>query len=151
MTVYFHGGTLVLNEVPREIQVAAPFQWIKEHWRCEGYHYPFLRDWFKAQGIRDTIPRWERLNVTLHDDRDAHDYQQEALAAWEQASQRGSIVLPTGAGKTFVAIHAIHRVNSSALVVAPTIDLLHQWYARLVNAFRCEVGVYYGGEKISSR
>lgn len=147
MTVYFHGGTLVLNEVPREIQVAAPFQWIKEHWRCEGYHYPFLRDWFKAQGIRDTVPRWERLNVTLHDDRDAHDYQQEALTAWEQASQRGSIVLPTGAGKTFVAIHAIHRVNSSALVVAPTIDLLHQWYARLVNAFRCEVGVYYGGEK----
>ena len=33
------------------------------------------------------------------------------------------------------------------MVVAPTIDLLHQWYARLVNAFETEIGVYYGGEK----
>ena len=38
-------------------------------------------------------------------------------------------------------------MNRSAVVVAPTIDLLHQWYARLVNAFATEVGVYYGGEK----
>src|SRR5260370_1439650 len=30
---------------------------------------------------------------------------------------------------------------------AATIDLLHQWYARLVNAFACDVGVYYSGEK----
>ncbi|MFN8529740.1 MAG: DEAD/DEAH box helicase family protein [Anaerolineae bacterium] len=67
--------------------------------------------------------------------------------AWEQAEHRGSIVLPTGAGKTFVAIQAIYRTARSALIVAPTIDLLHQWYARLVNAFEIEVGVYYGGEK----
>jgi superfamily II DNA or RNA helicase len=26
--------------------------------------------------------------------------------------------------------------------------LLHQWYARLANAFACEIGVYYGGEKL---
>src|SRR6266446_7170468 len=75
--------------------------------------------------------------------------QRSALATTQpdEAGQRGSIVLPTGAGKTFVAIQAIHRVNRSTIVVAPTIDLLHQWYARLVNAFASEVGVYYGGEK----
>jgi len=33
--------------------------------------------------------------------------------------------------------------------VAPTIELLHQWYARLVNAFGTEIGVYYGAEKIA--
>jgi superfamily II DNA or RNA helicase len=71
----------------------------------------------------------------------------EALDAWDEAGQRGSIVLPTGAGKTFVAIHAIYRARCSAVVVAPTIDLLHQWYARLANAFDSAVGVYYGGEK----
>jgi len=38
-------------------------------------------------------------------------------------------------------------VNRSTVVVTPTIDLLHQWYARLVNAFASEVGVYYSGEK----
>jgi len=56
-------------------------------------------------------------------------------------------VLPTGAGKTFVAIRTIQQVNCSTLVIAPTIDLLHQWYARLSSTFDCEVGVYYGGEK----
>src|SRR5256886_5475230 len=78
---------------------------------------------------------------------ESHYYQVASLAAWDIAGQRGIIVLPTGAGKTFVAIQAIARVNRSTVVVAPTIDLLHQWYARLVNAFACEVGVYYSGEK----
>ncbi|MBV9228439.1 MAG: DEAD/DEAH box helicase, partial [Chloroflexi bacterium] len=75
------------------------------------------------------------------------DYQIAALDAWHQAEGCGSIILPTGAGKTFVAIQAINSVKRSTVIVAPTIDLLHQWYARLVNAFAVEVGVYYGGEK----
>lgn len=145
--VYFQGGTLVINGLSREASLPSPFQWIKEHWRCEGYHYPQLRAWFQQLRIRDTVPRWEHLNLTLHDLRQPHEYQQNALQAWEQGQYRGSVVLPTGAGKTFVAIHALHQIKRSALVVAPTIDLLHQWYARLVNAFQCEVGVYYGGEK----
>jgi len=85
--------------------------------------------------------------VALQEVREPHDYQLEALAAWDEAGRCGSIVLPTGAGKTFVAIQAINHVRRSAVVVAPTIDLLHQWYARLVNAFAIDVGVYYGGEK----
>jgi superfamily II DNA or RNA helicase len=101
----------------------------------------------REQGIRDNVARWEHLGFTLHDDRQPHDYQLEAIAAWEAGDRRGSIVLPTGAGKTFLAIHAIHQVNRSALIVAPTIDLLHQWYARLANAFQAEMGVYYSGEK----
>ena len=40
---------------------------------------------------------------------------------------RGCVVLPTGAGKTAIGIDAIQRVNASALVVVPTIDLMEQW------------------------
>jgi superfamily II DNA or RNA helicase len=145
--VYFQGGTLVLKDTPANFKPPAPFQWIKSQWRCEGYHYGTLKSWFRQLEIRDTVPRWLPLNLTLHDKRQPHHYQQAALEAWEQASHQGSIVLPTGAGKTFVAIQAIHRANRSAVIVAPTIDLLHQWYARLVNAFETQVGVYYGGEK----
>ncbi len=147
ISVYYQGGTLVLKEPDPALTPPAPFQWIKGHWRCEGVHYGALMDWFRAQGIRDTVPRWQPLDLALRDTRQPHAYQDAALAAWEAAGGRGSIVLPTGAGKTFVAIHAIHRTNRSAVVVAPTIDLLHQWYARLVNAFETAVGVYYGGEK----
>lgn len=146
-SVYYQGGTLVLKNPDPTLTPPAPFQWIKEHWRCEGYHYGALRDWFRQQDIRDTVPRWQPLDLSLHDTRQPHAYQDAALDAWDAAGCRGSIVLPTGAGKTFVAIHAIHRTNRSAVVVAPTIDLLHQWYARLVNAFETAVGVYYGGEK----
>lgn len=146
-SIYYQGGTLVLKNARASFHPAAPFKWIKERWRCEGYHYPALINWLREQNIRDTVPRWEHLAGELHDDRQPHDYQDAALDAWAAAGYIGSIVLPTGSGKTFVAIQAIHRVNRSAVVVAPTIDLLHQWYARVVNAFRLPVGVYYGGEK----
>lgn len=146
-TLSFQGGTLVLYEIDRAETVPAVFQWVKSRWRCEAYHYPQLDTWLQQRGIRDTIPRWQPLHLTLHDQREPHDYQVEALQAWQQHGARGSVVLPTGAGKTFVALHAIHRMNRSTLVVAPTIDLLHQWYARLANAFTTDVGVYYGGEK----
>ena len=146
-SLFFQGGTLVLDGINHDTTPPEMFQWIKNRWRCEGYHYMKLDSWLRENGIRDNVPRWQRLNLDLQDNREAHDYQEEALAAWINADCTGSIVLPTGAGKTFVAIHAIHHVNRSTLVVAPTVDLLHQWYARLENAFETEIGVYYGAEK----
>ncbi|MEO0561169.1 MAG: DEAD/DEAH box helicase family protein, partial [Chloroflexota bacterium] len=143
-TLYFQGGILVINNLPETDPPGSPFQWIKGKWRCEAYHYPDL----SLSGVRDTVPRWEQLDTTLDDSRHPHDYQVEALEAWSTAGRRGSIVLPTGAGKTFVAVQAIHQTNRSTAVVAPTIDLLHQWYARLGNALNTEIGVYYGAEKI---
>ncbi len=55
------------------------------------------------------------------------DYQQRAVQNWEKSSMRGCVVLPTGAGKTAIGIHAIQKVNASTLVVVPTIDLMEQW------------------------
>lgn len=146
--VSFLGGTLVFYNLDQSAAVPPALKWEKARWRCEACHYPTLQSWLREQGITDRVPRWERLKLVLHDERQPHDYQLAALAAWEQADRRGSIVLPTGAGKTFVAIHAIHRAAASAVIVAPTIDLLHQWYSRLVNAFQTDIGVYYGGEKL---
>ncbi|MEZ4659072.1 MAG: DEAD/DEAH box helicase family protein [Caldilineaceae bacterium] len=156
-SLYFQGGTLVLDGVGQEHAVHPAFQWIKARWRCEAYHLPALLSWLRENRIRNSAQRWRLLNLTLHDGRQPHDFQLEALRAWDKAERLGSIVLPTGSGKTFVAIQAIKRVGASTVVVAPTIDLLHQWYARLVNAFcpagavqtgdAMQIGVYYGGEK----
>ena len=144
----YQAGTLVLYGVEQSHTVHPAFQWIKSRWRCEGYHYAAVSDWCKSKGIRDSLPRWEHLKRQLTDDRQPHNYQLAALKAWESADHRGSIVLPTGAGKTYVAIRAIANVARSTVIIAPTIDLLHQWYARLVNAFNTLIGVYYGAEKI---
>jgi superfamily II DNA or RNA helicase len=138
----------VLYDVPETASVPAPFQWVKSRWRCEAYHYHAVQSWLREHDIQNNVPRWQPLDLTLHDTREPHDYQLAAIAAWEAADRRGSIVLPTGAGKTFVAIHAIHRTNRSTVIVMPTIDLMHQWYARLANAFQTEIGVYYGSEKL---
>jgi len=56
-------------------------------------------------------------------------YQREALLRWLEAEGRGVVVLPTGAGKTVVALMAIEALAARALVVVPTIELLEQWRA----------------------
>jgi SNF2 family DNA or RNA helicase len=73
------------------------------------------------------------------------DYQEEAFTAWLEAERRGVIVLPTGAGKTVVAMAAIAHVNAPALVIVPTIDLMEQWRRNLEREFNVEVGAYGAG------
>jgi superfamily II DNA or RNA helicase len=147
--LYFHGGTLVLEGISRdEKQIPSSFLWSHGKWRTEAYHYASLLPWLRENAIRDTLPRWQPLNYTLYDGRQPHDYQAEALVAWQKAGYRGCIVLPTGAGKSYIAIRAIHHLNRSAVIVAPTIDLLHQWYRLLSHAFHEDIGVYYGAEKM---
>ncbi len=77
-------------------------------------------------------------------------YQDEALSRWLAQGGAGVVVLPTGAGKTFVAALAIHEMKLWTLVVVPTIDLLQQWHAALTSALSIgtdDIGVFGGGEK----
>jgi superfamily II DNA or RNA helicase len=72
-------------------------------------------------------------------------YQQEALDAWWRAKGWGTVVLPTGAGKTFLAQLVMARAEASTLVVTPTLDLMQQWYGVLSTGFDLEVGLIGGG------
>lgn len=77
-------------------------------------------------------------------------YQRDAVRAWLASGGRGVVVLPTGAGKTVVAFMALEQVPVRTLVVVPTIDLLRQWRAGLiekVGALAEQVGVVGGGER----
>ncbi len=75
-------------------------------------------------------------------------YQQEAIDSWKALEGRGTIVLPTGAGKSLVATLAIDEVRAPTLIVVPQLDLLHQWYENLSNTYGAEnVGVYFGEKK----
>jgi superfamily II DNA or RNA helicase len=76
-------------------------------------------------------------------------YQREALRNWLAAGGRGVVVLPTGAGKTIVALMALEQVPARMLVVVPTIELLRQWHTGLVERAGAPpeaVGVVGGGE-----
>ena len=77
-------------------------------------------------------------------------YQREALRNWLDNGGRGVVVLPTGAGKTVVAFMALEQVPVRTLVVVPTIDLLRQWRAGLIEKAGVpadQVGIVGGGER----
>src|SRR2546428_9597082 len=74
-------------------------------------------------------------------------YQEAALLAWELAGRRGLIALPTGSGKTQVALAAMARTGLSTLCLVPTRVLLDQWQRRLAQAYAGCVGCFGDGER----
>lgn len=84
--------------------------------------------------------------LSHHEELDPFDFQKEAILAWERAGRRGVVILPTGAGKSFmtrtlIARLAINESACSALIIVPTRALLQQWYAQLRAAFAQEIGM----------
>lgn len=94
----------------------------------------------------DEARRYEELPTGVKQTRPPRPFQTEALEAWLRHRGRGVVVLPTGAGKSHVALMAIDAKRRSALVVVPTLDLVRQWYDLLRSSFDIPVGVVGGGE-----
>lgn len=148
--ILFRNGLAML----RDAADAPPFmEWDvrSEAWIAPGHRYAELQAWAAARGVRERRPDYGSDSPdapTLFDPRTPRDYQAEALRRWQAAECRGSVVLPTGAGKSFVAVLAIHATGGRACVVAPTRALVAQWYGQLADAFGAErVGAWYGDEK----
>ncbi len=72
-------------------------------------------------------------------------YQEAALWAWELAQRRAVVVLPTGSGKTRLALAAMARAGSSALCLVPTRILLAQWLHHIKRTYAGPVGCYGDG------
>ena len=72
------------------------------------------------------------------------DYQAEAVKRW-MTGKRGVVVLPTGAGKTYVALDVIRRLSVSTLIVVPTLALVDQWKEKLI--LFGDVGEFTGRRK----
>ena len=116
-----------------------------------GHRLPELRTWAAERGISPApgaAGAPDRLDAPLFDPRTPRDYQREALERWWATDGRGTVILPTGSGKTFVAILAVDRVTRGTCVVAPTRALVAQWFGQLADAFGAKrVGAFYGDEK----
>jgi len=115
--------------------------------RAEGRCYRAVVEWLRRHGVSysDEARAWQPTPWQVKTDREPFPHQEEALQAWWAAGGRGVVVLPTGTGKTFVAVLAIAQAARPALVVTPTIDLLNQWYAVLLESFGVPVGLIGGG------
>ncbi|MEZ4271622.1 MAG: DEAD/DEAH box helicase family protein [Myxococcota bacterium] len=80
-----------------------------------------------GRAFDDQAKGYAELSLSLRVRREARPFQRQALEAWIRMQRRGVVVLPTGAGKTYVGVLALQACQRSTLVVAPTLDLVHQW------------------------
>ncbi|MFC7235846.1 DEAD/DEAH box helicase [Halosegnis marinus] len=119
-----------------------------ESGRAPAYRYAQVRDALRPldTDVDDRVLSLPDL-PPLASDYDLRDYQRDALDAWERADRRGVLELPTGSGKTVIAIGAIEARATPTLVVVPTIDLLEQWRRELRAEFDVPVGQLGGGEQ----
>ncbi len=74
-------------------------------------------------------------------------YQQAALCSWEMAGRRGVVALPTGSGKTRVAVAAMAALGTPVLCLVPTRVLLHQWREELRQFYHGPVGCWGDGQR----
>lgn len=144
----FEGGTLVLKHAFKPLVERLPetIVWHEDKrvgaWRCDALHYPALRQWLDthASSIRDTVPGWQTVCWPKSDLHTLRPEQQQALSAW-MPERQGLVVMPTGTGKTEVALAILHELSVSALVVAPVRDLMYQWHRRILARLGMDAGV----------
>ena len=117
--------------------------------RVQALYYKELIEYFKLSNlsikddVQDVVPCPHLTSKII-----LRNYQKDALNAWDRSGKRGVVVLPTGAGKTIVAVKAIELINYATIIVVPTLDLVEQWKSKLEVEFKVEVGVYGGGDRI---
>ncbi len=147
----YDGGTLAVSGATKEIldriPGCRPDQRSAGH-RAEGRDYRAIVEYLRREKIpyRDEARLWQAASWKLTSPRKPFPHQTEGLQTWWQHDGRGVVVLPTGTGKTHLALMAIERAGRPALVVTPTIDLLNQWYAEMTAGFGVPVGLIGGGD-----
>ena len=82
----------------------------------------------------------------LRSDVELRGYQNKALENWRKAGDRGVLILPTAAGKTYIALKAISMLKVQTLIIVPTLDLIDQWRMRVKECLGVEAGVIGGGD-----
>jgi superfamily II DNA or RNA helicase len=144
----FAGGTLLLQgaTAAQLKSLFAPDRWVWDPrvpaWRCDAVDYLEVRRALRRRGIRftDEVPKWSRIrwpNVQLPSLRAE---QAAAVAAWKKQF-RGVVVMPTGTGKTEVALALMRDTEVATLVVAPIRDLMYQWHRRILRGLGYDAGI----------
>ncbi len=154
ISLSFDRGTLLLTNVVRkelpDIAASSVWRWDSRvgAWRCDAIHYAAIRkalverfaEHFSDNVMEPACISWSKVDLPR-----LRPEQTEALAAWNQADSRGQIIMPTGTGKTEVALAAMARTKTATLVVAPVRDLMYQWHRRILRAFDYDAGIVGDG------
>jgi superfamily II DNA or RNA helicase len=145
--LWFDKGTLLLKG-----EVGTPYgKWDPRNgcYRLKASHYKDALEYFKESRIHyeddaPNLPPLEQVKSNV----ELRTYQNNALDNWQRAGNRGVLVLPTAAGKTFIALKAIDLLKTQTMIIVPTLDLIDQWRKRVRECLGIEAGVVGGGENI---
>lgn len=127
--LFFDKGTIRIEDSKLVRIPGTKFDDRNKALRSYGLNYSEIIEYLEKSDLDfvDNVPDLIPSPVFQIKDLELRDYQKQAIHNWEKSSMRGCVILPTGAGKTAIGIKAIQKVNASALVVVPTIDLMEQW------------------------
>lgn len=148
--VRYEAGTLLVDGIAKELAAQLKdLSWDSRtlEWRAPASAYRELILALRALGIsaEDQARAYETTAWKLVEPITPRPHQVDALRAWIQAEKRGTVELPTGAGKTILAVLAIVAAGRSTLVVVPTIDLMQQWQGVLQRFLQLPIGLLGGG------
>ena len=152
MELRFDRGTLLLADLPSGLNPDAVPEVLWDRrvraYRAPARRYSALKRWLVEMGIRfHDIPPRPRHEEAAWSGVDLRTYQEAALSSWELAHRRGIVALPTGSGKTRLALAAIQRTELSALCLVPTRVLLEQWSREIGAVYKGKVGCYGDGAR----
>lgn len=144
VTLEYQKGTIVVKGLD-----SLPFSTLDSRTNylySNGINYKKITEYLNGKNIKyddrvlDLLPISDlpKIKVKLR------GYQLEAIENW-CLEKMGSIVLPTGAGKTIIGLKIIEIVNSPTLIIVPTLDLIKQWTKILSRNFDIEIGNIGGG------
>jgi superfamily II DNA or RNA helicase len=144
----FASGTLLLQGLSpaavRQVFGEQPWSWDArvKGWRCDALWYISVRQSLKSSGraFVDTVPQWSRVRWPQVQLPALRPEQSAGVAAWK-AARRGVVVMPTGTGKTEVALAIMGETTVSTLVVAPVRDLMYQWHRRILQGLGFDAGI----------
>jgi superfamily II DNA or RNA helicase len=114
-------------------------------WLLRGLIY-----FYEKRGYTLDVPKEfmevRKLPYELEKKFDLYGFQAEAYNRWLQAEEFGTIVIPTGGGKTFVALQSIVGKPVNTLICVITEQLMNQWgrmLEELCGIPPSEIGYYF--------
>lgn len=152
-TLRFERGTLSLGAFAAE---GTPAVWDARtaSFRVAACRFAEIAQSADARGVRldgDVRTSWQ-IQPRDVAELDLRPYQTQALASWNALSRRGVIVLPTGAGKTRVALAAIAETGLPTAILCPTKVLAAAWVDELAKHFPDErIGLIGDGHRSVER
>lgn len=148
-SLFFDKGSLIINHPPKELENKHSIKWDgrTRQFRAPAHEYRniILGLNHYQTSFEDHARDYKPLQLSLKNDITPRKHQSLALTAWKEADMRGVVALPTGAGKTILAVMLMAEVNRPTLIHVPTIDLMHQWHETLDSFFDGEIGLWGGG------